>query len=383
MQSIAYLSASNGSANASLMTVTNIRAALANTIKVNTVANVPAKFSGSMGTPHNFVDPVTGETITIISEATAVDFFGSVSGSDIIIDQIAAGYTDLGSKVGDIIVIKPTTEDKNNLKNILAADHNDNGTHMANTVNPVGTMVDYAGVTAPSGWLLAYGQAVSRATYASLFAVLNPSLGVTTMTIAAPGVVTLTNHGLVTGDAVYFTTTGALPTGLTANTVYYAVKIDANTFNLATSVGNAMAGTKITTSGTQSGVHTLLRSPYGVGDGSTTFNIPDARGRAIAGNDQMGGTAASRLTGSASGGVYGQLVGYGAGEQAHQLTVAELASHTHNWLSGNGGAAGGGAFTAAINNAGFNTGAPSEYAGGNAAHNVVQPTLVLNKIIKV
>lgn len=137
MQSIAYLPASNQSANASLMTVTNIRAALASTIKVNTVANVPAKFAGSMGTPHNFTDPVTGETITIISEASAVDFFGSVSGSDIVIDQIAAGYTDLGSKVGDIIVIKPITEDKNNLYNILKQEHKDDGKHGVVTADSV------------------------------------------------------------------------------------------------------------------------------------------------------------------------------------------------------------------------------------------------------
>ncbi len=111
------------------MTVTNVRAALASTILVNTVANVPAKFYGTMGTPHTFTDPVTSEVITIISDATAVDFAGSVSGATLNIDAIAPGYTDTrGSAVGDIIIIRPVTEWANNIFNILSAAHKDDGT---------------------------------------------------------------------------------------------------------------------------------------------------------------------------------------------------------------------------------------------------------------
>ena len=79
-----------------------------------------------------------------------------------------------------------------------------------------------------------------------------------TVTIASPCVATLTAHGLVTGDRVYATTSGALPTGLTASTTYFVIKIDANTFNLATSQVNALTNTKINTSGSQSGTHTLF-----------------------------------------------------------------------------------------------------------------------------
>lgn len=77
-----------------------------------------------------------------------------------------------------------------------------------------------------------------------------------TITIATPAVVTWTAHGLTLGAPVTFTTTGALPTGLTAGTPYYAVPINANTFNVATSVANALAGTLVATSGTQSGTQT-------------------------------------------------------------------------------------------------------------------------------
>lgn len=77
-----------------------------------------------------------------------------------------------------------------------------------------------------------------------------------TITIASPGVVSHTSHGLQTGDKVYLTTTGALPTGLTASTTYYVVKVDANSYSLATTLDNAAAGTKINTTGSQSGTHT-------------------------------------------------------------------------------------------------------------------------------
>jgi len=74
-----------------------------------------------------------------------------------------------------------------------------------------------------------------------------------TMTIAAPGVVTWTAHGMLAGDAVKFSTTGALPTGVVADTVYWLRTVDANTFTLA---ATAALAADITTSGSQSGVQT-------------------------------------------------------------------------------------------------------------------------------
>lgn len=76
-----------------------------------------------------------------------------------------------------------------------------------------------------------------------------------TITIAAPGVVTWTAHGLSVNDTIRFTTTGALPTGLAINTTYYVKEVlSANTFTVSTSAG----GAAVTTSGTQSGTHTAL-----------------------------------------------------------------------------------------------------------------------------
>ncbi len=76
-----------------------------------------------------------------------------------------------------------------------------------------------------------------------------------TITIAAPGVITWTGHGLAVNDTIRFTTTGALPTGLAINTTYFVKEVlSANTFTVSTSAG----GAAVTTSGTQSGTQTAF-----------------------------------------------------------------------------------------------------------------------------
>jgi microcystin-dependent protein len=72
---------------------------------------------------------------------------------------------------------------------------------------------------------------------------------------------------------------------------------------------------------------TLLGTTYGSGDGSTTFNLPDWRGRTPVGYDA--GNATSRMTGDATGGIDASTVGNTGGEQAHAQTSTEMASHTH------------------------------------------------------
>lgn len=79
-----------------------------------------------------------------------------------------------------------------------------------------------------------------------------------TITIASPGVVTSASHGLINGDKLYFTTTGALPTGLSANTTYYASNCGTNDFEVSATLIDATTGVRINTTGTQSGVHTLV-----------------------------------------------------------------------------------------------------------------------------
>lgn len=257
------------------------------------------------------------------------------------------------------------------------------GNMNADAAIPAGVILPFAGgIAAPSGWLLCDGSNVSRATYATLFSALCPSIGTFTVTIASPGVFTLTSHGLRVGDRVRFTTTGALPTGLALVTDYFVSNVpNANTFRVSATLG----GADVNTSGSQSGTHTAQRFPYGAGDGSTTFGLPDLRGRVPAGLDAMGGTAASRLT-SAGAGIYGEALGTAGGTETHTLTAAQLPAHAHPINAGNtysllrstGGSAGYGAgsgLAESVTNTSNNT-------GGGSAHLNAQPTLVVAYIIK-
>ena len=81
-----------------------------------------------------------------------------------------------------------------------------------------------------------------------------------TVTIASPGVFTLTGHGFNVGTAIYFSTTGALPTGLSAGITYYVIAsgLTANAFQVSTQIG----GVAVNTTGTQSGTHTVLTQSY-------------------------------------------------------------------------------------------------------------------------
>jgi len=183
-----------------------------------------------------------------------------------------------------------------------------NGTAWQGAVSaPAGAIEAYAGSTAPTGWLLSFGQAVSRTTYANLFAVISTT--------------------------------------------------------------------------------------YGSGDGSTTFNLPDMRGRAVAGVDNMGGTDAGRLSIS-------NTLGTTTGTETITLTSAEMPSHTHTQnihghafsdpgfipgvtnISVSGGGTG---FYGRTVTQGLFVGdatATNQNTGGGGAHNNMQPTIVLNYIIK-
>jgi hypothetical protein len=71
---------------------------------------------------------------------------------------------------------------------------------------------------------------------------------------------TATSHGLLTGDGPIRLTNsgGALPAGLATATDYYVIRTGANTFKLASSFANALAGTVVAITGNGTGTHTLV-----------------------------------------------------------------------------------------------------------------------------
>lgn len=379
MASIEQIKGSDGSGNANLATVQSTRAPLASTIIVDTVLGInPAGFAGTMGTPHTFTDPVTSETITVISEATAVDFTGHIDGVNLEIDAIAPGYTDGGSEVGDIIIIRPTTQYADNLATVLETTLNDDGTPSPAGIHyamPAGAVVPYAGASAPTGFLLCNGASLVRATYPDLFTAIGTTFGSAdashftlpdmrgrapvgvgsntwTVVFTSADVNTGTDQiavtassELITGRKIQLTTTGTLPTGLALATDYYVIVIDTTHIKLATTLANAELGTGVDITGAGSGTHT----------GTHT------------------GTART-------------LAEHG-GEQSHALVDSEmpktsiLAAGSLNDLAafGGGGAVSGWNSTTIATNAGLGR---LQVNGGQGSHNNMQPFLSLNYIIK-
>ena len=98
---------------------------------------------------------------------------------------------------------------------------------------------------------------------------------VVTISVGTPGVVSWTGHGLRAGQPVVFRTTGALPTGLTAGTVYYAsaTGLTTNAFSVSATVGGAAIAT--TAAGT--GTHTVTAPPAGYTDMFYGMALPGAR----------------------------------------------------------------------------------------------------------
>jgi microcystin-dependent protein len=118
----------------------------------------------------------------------------------------------------------------------------------------------------------------------------------------------------------------------------------------------------------------IISTTYGTGDGSTTFNLPDLRGRVIAGID----SANNVLNDTSS--IVGTALGNTGGDDVHQLVVSEMPAHDHGGTASQVKVAGSTLSIAASGT--FNFGAlPSE--GGDGAHNNVQPTIILNYIIKI
>ena len=130
---------------------------------------------------------------------------------------------------------------------------------------------------------------------------------------------------------------------------------------------------------TYSSLFAVIATTYGAGDGSTTFTLPDLRGRMALGLDNMGGTSADRVTN-----IQADEMGGVDGEETHILTEDEMAIHSHTirrLTSGSGNDQG---FTYSNPTSTYNShDNPSiEEAGGDQPHNNMPPYMALNYIIK-
>ena len=114
----------------------------------------------------------------------------------------------------------------------------------------------------------------------------------------------------------------------------------------------------------------VIGTSYGAGDGSTTFNLPNKRGRVSVGLDSSQTEFST--------------IGKKGGEKTHQLKVEELPSHAHTVKGtvGSGGYAEGVSFGNSAN-PGYTSWVSMSAVGGNQPHNNLQPYEVDVWIIKV
>jgi microcystin-dependent protein len=227
----------------------------------------------------------------------------------------------------------------------------------------IGEYRKFANTTESFGWLKCIGQDISRTTYTKLFIAIGTSFGIgdgsTTFTLPdfrssvfgdvglkinnytfapanvdiATDIITIAGiNNVYTGTPIVFTSTGTVPTGLTAGTTYYAIKVSATTIRVASSLANANAGSDINLTTTGTGVI----------------------------------TATVTLT--------NRTLGINVGQEDHLLTENEMPSHNHSYtrystlldvnINGN-----------ATNMLRSTSIQDTGSAGGTMVHNIMQPTL--------
>lgn len=94
---------------------------------------------------------------------------------------------------------------------------------------------------------------------------LSVTQAMTSISVASPAVITKTGHGYSSGDAIRFSTTGALPTGLSTTILYYIYKINNDTFSVCLTYADAIAGTnKVATTVAGSGTHSVIKYLCGI-----------------------------------------------------------------------------------------------------------------------
>lgn len=108
-----------------------------------------------------------------------------------------------------------------------------------------------------------------------------------------------------------------------------------------------------------------IGTTYGSGNGTTTFNIPNIKGRTVVGLDNNDTDF--------------DTLGETLGEKTHTLTINEMPSHNHHIITGYTGS--GGEYVYYSQNSGSGS-MGTDNAGGNQPHNIIQPSIVLNYIIK-
>lgn len=172
----------------------------------------------------------------------------------------------------------------------------------------VGTIKPWAGIVAPNQYAFAYGQEISRTTYSVLYAAITS----TQPTFCTSGSPTLTGLSDTTNFWI------GMSVEVTCLAAGYST-IVSKTSSSVTLAANANVSTNAN----------AIFYPWGRGNGTTTFNLPDLRGVVLAGNNNMGGVASANLTTTYFGSTNPNSIGAIGGNQSSTLTAANMPGHNH------------------------------------------------------
>jgi microcystin-dependent protein len=178
---------------------------------------------------------------------------------------------------------------------------------------------------------------------------------------------------------------GAVPTG---TVVPFAGSVAPAGYLLAS--GQAVSRTNYP------GLFAVIGATYGIGDGSTTFNVPDLRGFVVAGKDNMGGFNANRLSSVMASTTLGAAGG--AQTHAHSVSVSVSIGGTASGSLSGGTSPNVAEVAAAVSGTGaafvnhdhsvsvsgtLTVAGGGAGSGGSDAQSNAQPTFILNYIIKL
>ena len=113
----------------------------------------------------------------------------------------------------------------------------------------------------------------------------------------------------------------------------------------------------------------IIGTTFGNGDGTSTFNLPDLKGRISVGLDSSDTDF--------------DTLGKTGGKKTHTLTIDEIPAHTHNLTYNTSGAGANTGGTVALGNTSTTSLFATLPTGGSKEHNNLQPYIVLNYIIKI
>lgn len=269
-------------------------------------------------------------------------------------------------------IVTPDASDAYDLTEDLAvmADSIDSALTLVDT--PAGTVTQFAGVSAPGGWLLCRGQEVSRSTYAVLFSVIGTAFGSGngSSTFNVPNLMGRVPVGVSTSDNDFL----LAKTGGAKTHVLTTAQLPAHSHTASTAsagghthtVGIGSAGSHIHSANmTVAGEHT--HTPSTMHNFMTVLNPSTS----TASRRQVGSAGADRgvaYTATVTSDLNSTRNTSPGGGHAHNISMGAAGAHTHSTTVNTAGAH---THTVTVNN-----------TGSGAAHNIMQPFIALNYIIK-